>query len=522
MTTYPENLSVAVNRDVLDRETGLQSLTATDQIVTIQVADGASNWIVDVEGTFVGDLHFLSSMDSAFYSEQFGKRSNSDALYDVITGSDAPATYRGSIAGFKYFHVLAQSWISGTANINIRTSQGMGPVFLVAALPPGTAHIGEVGVVNGATALHATVDNFPAFPTTQNVAVTSPSTFPVSGTVTATVSPNPLPVTGTFYPGTQPVSGTFWQVTQPISGSVTVSGSVSVSNFPATQPVSGTVAVSNFPAFPSSQAVTGTFWQATQPVSGSVTAVVSPNPLPVTGTFYQATQPVSGTVAVSNFPATQPVSGSVTATISGTPTVVVTPNPLPVTGTFFQATQPVSIAGTVAVSLASAPPDYIMAQVAAGNGWAWSTGFFTLPISLGTSNLRILLKNPSTTGKTLKIYAVTFDNPVGVSLATFLTAALSFNPSTAITTNSNTGFNQAFTGGASGVTMNYDTNAAALSGGTVMPGYLVPAAGNRVVVETNYALPSPVSGTNIIGVNIPYPLLAVAQTFQVTFYGILV
>jgi hypothetical protein len=51
------------------------------------------------------------------------------------------------------------------------------------------------------------------------------------------------------------------QAAVPISdngGSVTVDGSVSVSNFPATQPVSGSVSVSNFPA--------------TQPVSGTVTA----------------------------------------------------------------------------------------------------------------------------------------------------------------------------------------------------------------------------------------------------------
>jgi hypothetical protein len=46
----------------------------------------------------------------------------------------------------------------------------------------------------------------------------------------------------------------------------TVTGSVSVTNFPATQPVSGSVSVSNFPA---TQAVTGTFWQATQPISAA-------------------------------------------------------------------------------------------------------------------------------------------------------------------------------------------------------------------------------------------------------------
>jgi hypothetical protein len=143
------------------------------------------------------------------------------------------------------------------------------------------------------------------------------------------------------------------------SGTQTVSGSVSVSNFPATQPVSGTVSVSNFPA--------------TQPVSGTVTANIgTTNGLALDatltggttkavarggakgattsadvtstaeGTDHQAldvqlysggtainptqiraltssdtvtivpsgTQTVSGSVSVSNFPATQPVSAT--------------------------------------------------------------------------------------------------------------------------------------------------------------------------------------------------------------------
>ena len=62
-------------------------------------------------------------------------------------------------------------------------------------------------------------------------------------------------------------------------------------------PISGTVAVSNFPA---SQPVTGTFFQATQPVSGSV--VVSSLPaIAITNTSFD----------VGNFPATQVVSGTV-------------------------------------------------------------------------------------------------------------------------------------------------------------------------------------------------------------------
>jgi hypothetical protein len=112
------------------------------------------------------------------------------------------------------------------------------------------------------------------------------------------------------FPATQPVSGSVsvgnFPATQPVSGSVSVgnfpatqaiSGSVSVGNFPATQAVSGSVSVGNFPA--------------TQAVSGSVSVGNFPATQAVTGTFYQATQPVSGSVSVGNFPATQPVSGSV-------------------------------------------------------------------------------------------------------------------------------------------------------------------------------------------------------------------
>jgi hypothetical protein len=181
-------------------------------------------------------------------------------------------------------------------------------------------------------------------------------------------------VTGTVaisnFPASQPVTGTFWQATQPVSGSV------SISNFPATpftftnygspaveaanvyvvNPISvsfpSSLAVTQDTSpwvvsgtvdvsnFPSTQAVTGTFWQATQPVSG---------------TFWQATQPVSGSVSVSNFPASQAVTGTfwqATQPVSLASTAIT--GTVAVTGAFFQATQPVS--GTVAVSNFPATP----------------------------------------------------------------------------------------------------------------------------------------------------------------------
>ena len=120
------------------------------------------------------------------------------------------------------------------------------------------------------------------------------------------------------FDGTQPVS---FEGTLDI-GTLEV-GTVSVDNFPTVQtvdfdgaqPVSGTVAVSNLPA---TQPVSGTFYPVTQPIS--IAADV-----PVTGTFFQTTQPVSGSVDINNYPASQTVDG-----------------------VFFQATQPIS--GTVAIS----------------------------------------------------------------------------------------------------------------------------------------------------------------------------
>jgi hypothetical protein len=144
---------------------------------------------------------------------------------------------------------------------------------------------------------------------TSDVAVTN---WPVSQNINGIVEisngvGDPIPVAGTVsvsnFPATQAVTGTFWQATQPVSGSV------SVSNFPATQPVSGSVSVSNFPA---TQAVTGTFWQATQPVSGTVEVTNDVgNPLPISGTVTanQGTSPwivssTGGSTNIATFPST--------------------------------------------------------------------------------------------------------------------------------------------------------------------------------------------------------------------------
>lgn len=101
-----------------------------------------------------------------------------------------------------------------------------------------------------------------------------------------------------------------------------ITGTVSVSNFPTTQPISGTVTITDGSGpvtvdgsvsvsnFPGSQAVTGTFFQGTQPVS-----IATMPTTPVTGTFFQATQPVSLLPANLSITATGAAAAAVTATL---------------------------------------------------------------------------------------------------------------------------------------------------------------------------------------------------------------
>ena len=118
------------------------------------------------------------------------------------------------------------------------------------------------------------------------------------------------------FPATQPVSiaasvpvtGTFYQATQPISGTVTASLS------PETTKVIGTVNI----AAAQTIDVTGTFWQATQPISGTVTANAGSGTMTVNpgNTANTTAWLVTGTGGT--FPVTQSTASSLNATVQGT------------------------------------------------------------------------------------------------------------------------------------------------------------------------------------------------------------
>jgi len=391
-----------------------------------------------------------------FRPDSLPPNSNSGTIQNIAGEQGA---YLCSGSGFQTVRARMESYVSGTATVivkalgtassvavmpNMLTVQVSGrvPSYLVTsagsslAVKNTTPSAGDLALVVRNLPSGTQDVNVTNFPATQAVTGTFwQATQPISGTVTANAGTNlntsALALDATLTGGTQTtrvtdgtntatvkpastgavatdkalvvaihpsttvgVTGTFWQATQPISGSV------SVSNFPATQAVSGTF-------WQATQPVSGTFWQATQPVSGgTATNTGLTTGLPVLAGRAQTSAPTftdgnlgylsmdtagSLRTAVQNFPSSQTINGTVTiAGSGGTPDVVTCCGGLgralvvdghnftqPVSGTFWQATQPVSGTfwqATQPVSIASMPSTPV-------TGTFWQA---TQPVSLTT------------------------------------------------------------------------------------------------------------------------------------------
>jgi hypothetical protein len=218
-------------------------------------------------------------------------------------------------------------------------------------------------------------------------------TVTVSGTITANVGTGTQPVSGTVEIGATSLSALESITVQNGAGasavniqdggnSITIDGSVSVSNFPATQPVSGTVTANagtgtmnvsvqnasipvtdnggslTIDGTVTANAGTGTFATSDANAVSQSTATAAQKgylslagatatlPTYTAGNTNAMTMTTTGLLRVDGSNVTQPISGTVTANAgTGTMNVSVQNASIPVTGTFFQATQPVS--GTV-------------------------------------------------------------------------------------------------------------------------------------------------------------------------------
>ena len=310
----------------------------------------------------------------------------------VVSGTVAVSSVTGTVAvtNAALSELSFTSYGSpATENLNVYVVNPLTATFTETQI--GVTQVTSPWIVSGTVGVSGSVAVTGTFwQATQPVSIASPvavtgtfwqATQPVSGTVAVSSVSGSVAVTGTFWQATQPVSdavgdaslaaieaslagATYTEAGSPAVSSLNVNvvnpitatftdTSIGVTQLTSPWIVSGTVAVSNFPA---SQAVTGTFWQATQPVSGTVAVSSVSGSVAVTGTFWQATQPVSGTVAVSSISGSVAVTGTfwqATQPVSGTVAVSSVSGSVAVTGTFWQTTQPVS--GTVTVDQGTSP-----------------------------------------------------------------------------------------------------------------------------------------------------------------------
>jgi len=161
-----------------------------------------------------------------------------------------------------------------------------------------------------------------------NVAV---ATMPaITGTVAVSSQPHLSYLTDNIAVATQPALA-FSTDKVDVTGS-----SVSVSNFPATQPVSGSVSVSNFPA--------------TQPVSGTVAVSSQPALSYLTDNVAVATMPpITGTVAVSSMPFLSYLTSNIA--VATQPALVFSTDKVDATGSAVTVSSgSVGITGSVAVT----------------------------------------------------------------------------------------------------------------------------------------------------------------------------
>lgn len=233
---------------------------------------------------------------------------------------------------------------SGTQNINVTQYGGvattLGQKASTASIPVVIASDDTVAISAAALPLPAGASTS-ALQTTGNTSLSTIASNQTNGTQVTTVS---------NFPATQPVSGTVTvvqptgtnlhavldatsttAVTQATASALNAtvvqatgtnlhtvvdSGSISVSNFPATQPVSGTVTVvqptgTNLHAVLDATSTTA----VTQATAANLNATV------VGSGNFTVVQPTGTNLhtTVDNFPATQPVSGTVAVTQSTTP-----------------------------------------------------------------------------------------------------------------------------------------------------------------------------------------------------------
>lgn len=242
---------------------GSLSLSTVDNAIVVPIKNGEGVLGIDIAGLTGSGATVVCEM-------RLGDRWRTSVMLVNGTGGasttslNEDATFRSNASARTAARIRVTQAGTGSATVSWSLSTNSSLVQLVAPLPPGANRVGTMGV-----------DNFPASFNIGNL----PATQAVSGTVGVSNFPSAFQVSN--FPATQQVSGT---VTASISGTVPVtqSGSWAVAQSGAwtTQSVqsgnwsvtvAGTVAVSNFPA---TQAVSGTLGAIQAPTGLAASAIV--------------------------------------------------------------------------------------------------------------------------------------------------------------------------------------------------------------------------------------------------------
>jgi hypothetical protein len=283
------------------------TITAITQNVAISTV-GKSVVDIQVTGTYTGALTPQITVDGTNWIALSTIRNiNTNAIAATIA-SATQSIFQAEISGSTQFRIIANAAVTGTATIILRASLAKGPSASVtqavsaAALPLPTGAATSALQTTGNTSLATIVTNTNGMSVAQGSTTTGQVGSLTQAAVTTTA---PTYVNGQTRPLSLNTSGGLRvdgsDVTQPISGSV------SVSNFPATQNVAVTSIVEVEVKNDSGNAI---------PISGTVAISSLPeveikndsgNPIPVNGTVTanQGTDPWT-------------VNGNVNTTITGT------------------------------------------------------------------------------------------------------------------------------------------------------------------------------------------------------------
>ena len=164
-----------------DKQT-VGTIDANGQMATLAL-DGAADWAIEVEGTFVGTLAIERSVNGTVFRPINAAQVGVGALTQTIT---APGSWVGYGGANTSIRLRATAWTSGTATVTLRAGVGGGAIFQVAPLVSGNNFIGHTDPTTTRQPWHLYVDAL--LPVAGDALVTTQRVENISGTTTPTAA----------------------------------------------------------------------------------------------------------------------------------------------------------------------------------------------------------------------------------------------------------------------------------------------------------------------------------------------